>query len=115
MAEDCLFCKIVAGDIPADKVFEDDDLLAFKDINPQAPVHVLIIPKKHVPSLDGLEEGDAALMGKLMVAASRIARDLGVSGAGYRSVFNTNKDACQEVFHIHLHLLGGRKFSWPPG
>jgi len=112
---DCLFCKILAGDIPADKVYEDDKAFAFNDINPQAPHHVLIIPREHIESLNQVDESNEALIGHLCAVASKIAKDLGVSEGGYRTVFNTNKDAGQEVFHIHLHLLAGRKLSWPPG
>lgn len=112
---DCLFCKILAGDIPADKVYEDDKSFAFNDINPQAPHHVLIIPREHIESLNQVDESNEALIGHLCAVASKIAKDLGVSEGGYRTVFNTNKDAGQEVFHIHLHLLAGRKLSWPPG
>ncbi|ADU65164.1 histidine triad nucleotide-binding protein [Desulfurispirillum indicum] len=114
--EDCIFCKIAAGTIPCRKVLEDDDILAFHDINPTAPVHVLIIPKRHIPTTLDFEAGaDDALAGKLITAAARIARELGIDQSGYRLVFNTNGDGGQEVYHVHLHLLGGRKFSWPAG
>ena len=113
MAADCLFCKIVRGEIPAKLVHESDDCVAFRDIDPKAPVHVLVIPREHVASLN--ETQDAALIGRLALAAAEIARKEGIAEAGYRTVMNTNRDAGQTVFHLHLHLLGGRSFSWPPG
>lgn len=119
--EDCIFCKIVSGQIPADKVWEDDLCLAFRDLNPQAPVHILVIPKKHIPSLAEARVGedasgeDEAILGRVLSAAARIARQEGIEEAGYRTVFNTNSGAGQQVYHIHLHLLGGRNFGWPPG
>ncbi len=112
---DCLFCKIRDGDIKGDIVFEDDDVLAFNDVNPQAPVHVLIIPKKHISTVNDIEAGDEIIMGKLFSAAKVIASQHGISDDGYRSVVNCNKKAGQSVFHIHMHLLGGRSMSWPPG
>jgi histidine triad (HIT) family protein len=112
---DCLFCKIVNGDIPSDKVYEDDDVLGFNDIGPQAPHHVLFIPKKHISTVNDLQDGDAALVGKLYLAAKRHAAKLGVAEEGYRLVVNTNAGAGQTVFHIHLHMLAGRPLSWPPG
>ncbi|MGD8926934.1 MAG: histidine triad nucleotide-binding protein [Thioalkalispiraceae bacterium] len=112
---DCLFCKIINGDIPSDKVYEDDDVLGFNDINPVAPHHVLFIPKKHVSTVNDLEESDAELIGKLYLAAKQHAATLGVTTDGYRLVMNTNGHAGQTVFHIHLHLLAGRHFTWPPG
>ena len=113
--ESCLFCKIVAGDIPSKKVYEDKRLFAFEDINPQAPTHVLIVPKQHVETL--LEIGDAhnELIGSVFVAASKIARKQGIAQSGFRVVANCNRDAGQTVFHIHFHLLGGRAMAWPPG
>ena len=114
-AEDCLFCKIVAGDIPADIVIENDDVVAFRDINPQAPTHVLIIPRRHISTINDLDEGDEQIVGKLFLAARDIAAAEGIADAGYRVVMNCNAAAGQTVFHIHLHLLGGREFSWPPG
>ena len=114
MSED-LFLKIINRDIPADIVMETDDILAFRDLNPQAPVHVLIIPKKHIRTINDIEEDHADLVGKLFLAAKEIARDEGLSEDGYRVVMNCNENAGQTVFHIHLHLLGGRAFSWPPG
>ncbi|MFA7096446.1 MAG: histidine triad nucleotide-binding protein [Gammaproteobacteria bacterium] len=112
---DCLFCRMVAGEIKPDVVYEDADVLAFRDINPQAPTHVLIIPKRHVATLNDLEPEHAELVGKLFLAARHIAQQEGIAERGYRTVFNCNQDAGQAVFHIHLHLLGGRPLGWPPG
>ncbi|MCG7948353.1 MAG: histidine triad nucleotide-binding protein [Candidatus Thiodiazotropha taylori] len=112
---DCLFCKFVSGEISPQTVYEDDDVLAFRDINPQAPCHVLIIPKKHISTLNDLTEEDAELVGKLYLAATKVAKQEGVDEAGYRTVMNCNEQAGQTVFHIHLHLLGGRRMNWPPG
>jgi histidine triad (HIT) family protein len=106
---------MVSGQIKPNTVYEDDDVLAFKDINPQAPVHVLVIPKKHTATLNDLKPADAVLVGKLLLTAARIARDSGIAGSGYRAVLNCNADAGQSVFHVHLHLLGGRVMHWPPG
>lgn len=111
----CLFCKMVTGDIECDKVFEDDDYLAFRDINPQAPTHVLIIPKRHIATLNDVSGGDAALVGGMFPVAADIAKDEGCADEGYRTVINCNAGAGQSVFHIHLHVLGGRGFNWPPG
>ena len=114
MAEsDCLFCRIIRGEIPAKVVRETEDCIAFRDINPQAPVHILVIPREHVPSLDAAR--DAAIVGKLALFAAELARAEGIAEGGYRTVINTNADAGQTVFHLHLHLLGGRRMSWPPG
>src|ERR671927_1247974 len=113
MADSCLFCRIVAGEIPAKLVAETPECVAFRDINPQAPVHVLVIPRTHVPSLN--DSTDAALVGRLALVAADIARREGVAESGYRTVINTNADAGQSVAHIHLHLLGGRRLTWPPG
>ena len=110
---DCLFCKMVTGDIKADVVFEDDHVLAFRDINPQAPVHILIIPKAHIATLNDLN--DTRLGGRLLQTAINIAEQEGLAEDGYRTVFNCNKNGGQEVYHLHLHLLGGRQLSWPPG
>lgn len=110
-----LFLKIIEREIPADIVYEDDDVLAFKDINPQAPLHVLVIPKKHIRTLNDAQDEDDALLGKLMNTARKIAQENGVAEDGYRVVLNCNRGAGQTVFHIHLHVLGGRTFSWPPG
>jgi histidine triad (HIT) family protein len=111
----CLFCKIVAGEIPAKRVYEDEIVVAFEDINPQAPVHVLVIPKRHVPTLNDLQASDDQLVGTLVRRAAAIAGERGLAAGGYRTVFNCNSDAGQTVFHIHLHLLGGRRMTWPPG
>lgn len=112
---DCLFCKIIARQIPASIVFEDDRVLAFNDINPQAPTHVLIIPKRHIATLNDLQPGDDGIVGELVRRAAAIAAERGMAHGGYRTVFNTHADAGQTVFHIHLHLLGGRRLGWPPG
>ena len=112
---DCLFCKIAAGEIPAELVYESDDVLAFRDINPQAPTHVLVIPRTHIATINDIEEGHQALVGSLYSAARQIAADEGIAEAGYRAVMNCNEGAGQSVFHIHLHVLGGRPMSWPPG
>lgn len=115
MAGDCLFCKIASGEIPADKVAEAEDWVAFRDINPQAPTHVLIIPRRHIPTLNDVDEGQGELIGRLFLAAKRIAGEEGIAESGYRTVFNTQAGAGQSVFHIHVHLLGGRDLGWPPG
>jgi histidine triad (HIT) family protein len=112
---DCLFCKIRDGEIPGDMVYEDDDVLAFRDVNPQAPTHVLVIPRKHIATTNDLEQADAAVVGKMMLAAKKIAADEGFAQEGYRLVLNCNEGAGQTVFHIHMHLLGGRRLTWPPG
>jgi len=111
----CLFCKIINRDIPGSIVYEDDRVLAFNDINPQAPTHVLVVPKRHIASLNELQPGDDQILGELVRRAAAIAKERGISAGGFRTVFNTNSDAGQTVFHIHLHLLGGRSMSWPPG
>jgi len=112
---ECLFCKIVNGDVDSDIIYETDSVLAFNDINPQAPHHILIIPKKHIPTLNDLKNEHRNLVGEIFLAASKLASDLGISKSGYRTVMNCNADAGQAVFHIHLHLLGGRQMTWPPG
>jgi histidine triad (HIT) family protein len=112
---DCLFCRIIAGQIPAAMVHQDDTLVAFKDINPQAPLHLLIVPKKHIASLNELSPEDDALIGTMMRRAAALAKVHGYRDRGYRTVFNTNSEAGQTVFHIHLHLLAGRGLGWPPG
>ena len=112
---DCLFCKIRDRAIPAAIVYEDDDVLAFNDVNPQAAVHVLIIPKKHISTVNDIEAGDETIMGKLFSVAKIIASQQGISDDGYRMVVNCNEKAGQTVFHIHMHLLGGRNMTWPPG
>ena len=112
---DCLFCKIIDREIPGDIVYENEHVLAFNDINPVAPVHILIIPKEHISTLNDLEENHTQTMGELFLAVKAIASKEGLSDSGYRTVFNCNEDAQQTVFHIHLHLIGGRKMTWPPG
>ncbi len=112
---DCLFCKIRDGEIPATTIYEDDDVLAFEDVNPQAPTHVLIIPKKHISTVNDLQDDDAALVGRLYLAAKKITADTGVAEDGYRLVMNCNEKAGQTVFHLHLHVLAGRNMTWPPG
>lgn len=112
---DCLFCKMVAGDIQPDVVFENEHVLAFRDIRPQAPVHVLVIPKRHIPTLDDLPADDPNLAAELFGAVKRIAAAEGISASGYRTVVNCRGDSGQEVYHLHLHVLGGRRMSWPPG
>ena len=112
---DCLFCKIIRRDIPAALVYEDDRVVAFNDINPQAPTHVLIVPKRHIATLSDLSAADDQLLGEIVRRAAAIAQARGIAPGGFRTVFNTNRDAGQTVFHIHLHLLGGRSMAWPPG
>jgi len=112
---DCIFCKIASGDIPADKLYEDDDVLAFRDLGPQAPTHALVIPKVHIATLNDLTEANQAIMGKLFLAAKQVAADQGIAADGYRTVMNCNNHGGQTVYHIHLHLLGGRRMTWPPG
>ncbi len=111
----CLFCKIVTGEIPSKKVHEDDHLVAFEDINPQAPLHVLVVPRRHISTLNDLQVEDDGLVGSMVRQAAAIAKERGVESGGYRTVFNCNSDAGQTVFHIHLHVLGGRRMKWPPG
>jgi histidine triad (HIT) family protein len=113
MADNCLFCRIVRGEVPARMVAETEHCVAFRDINPQAPIHVIIIPREHVPSLN--EVKDPELVGRLSLLAAELARKEGIADRGYRTVINTNADAGQTVFHIHLHLIGGRALGWPPG
>ncbi|HEX7120013.1 MAG TPA: histidine triad nucleotide-binding protein [Longimicrobiales bacterium] len=115
MAQDCIFCGIAAGEVPAKIVREDDDTVAFRDIDPKAPTHVLIVPRRHIPSVNALGAADAEVVGRLFLAAKEIARDEGVAEDGYRLVMNTGPGAGQSVDHIHLHLLGGRALDWPPG
>ncbi|WP_018938438.1 MULTISPECIES: histidine triad nucleotide-binding protein [unclassified Thioalkalivibrio] len=112
---DCLFCKIVAGEIPARVVFEDDAVLAFEDLNPQAPEHVLVIPKTHIATLNDLSAAEAPVIGQMARAAAEIARDRGFAENGYRTVMNCNDHGGQTVYHIHMHVLAGRALSWPPG
>lgn len=112
---DCLFCKMISGEIKPDTVYEDEHVLAFRDINPQAPTHILIIPKEHIATLNDLDPGHANVMGQLYLAARQIAEDEAIAAPGYRTVTNCNAAAGQTVFHIHMHLLGGRNLGWPPG
>jgi histidine triad (HIT) family protein len=111
----CLFCAIACGEVPCDQVYADEEFLAFRDIAPQAPTHVLIIPRRHIPGMTELRESDSTLMGRLSLLAARLAGDLKLADAGYRCVINSGEDACQSVPHLHLHLLGGRRLGWPPG
>lgn len=110
-----IFDKIITKEIPADIVYEDNDILAFKDINPQAPIHILIIPKKKISTVNDIEMEDVELSGKLIYRAKQLAKEFNIDKQGYRLVFNCNKNGGQEVYHLHLHLLGGRKLNWPPG
>ena len=112
---ECLFCKMVSGVIPCDKVHENENVLAFRDIDPKAPTHILIIPKKHITTLNEINKSDLDLLGELLLTAKKIAKDEGINTSGYRTVFNCNSDGGQTVFHIHMHLLGGRPMAWPPG
>lgn len=111
----CLFCEIVAGRVPAKVAYQDDDVLAFSDIKPQAPVHLLIVPKRHITSLNDLEPGDDAIVGSVVRRAKVLAAEYGLAERGYRVVFNCGEDAGYSVYHIHLHLVGGRRLGWPPG
>lgn len=115
MAQDCLFCKIFSGEIPSKEVFRDAELMAFEDIRPVAPVHVLVIPKQHIPSVAELQPDHQAILFRMVQAANRIAAERKISREGYRLVFNTGPQAGQSVYHLHLHLLGGRAMGWPPG
>lgn len=112
---DCLFCKIIKRDVPSEIVFEDDHVLAFRDIDPKAPTHVLIIPKKHISTLNDIEEEDLSVVGRLHYTAARLAREEGFAEDGYRVVMNCNDLGGQTVYHIHMHLMGGRRFTWPAG
>jgi histidine triad (HIT) family protein len=111
----CIFCKIASGEIPATVVHQDEHVVAFRDLNPQAPTHVLVIPRRHLATLNDLTDADGDLIGRMYLAAKRVAEMDGVAEAGYRTVVNCNAAAGQSVFHIHLHLLGGRSMDWPPG
>lgn len=113
--DDCLFCKILEGEIPAEVIYESETALAFRDINPKAPLHVLVIPRKHIATINDIEKDDEAIIGSLYTAAREIAAKEGMADEGYRAVMNCNESAGQSVFHIHLHLLGGRQLAWPPG
>ena len=112
---DCLFCGIAEGRIKGNILYQDDSIVAFKDIRPQAPVHVLIVPRKHVVTISDLEASDEALAGQILSVAAKLAREQGTAESGFRVVVNAGADAGQSVFHLHFHLLGGRRFSWPPG
>lgn len=112
---DCLFCKMVSGEIKPDIVYQDEHVLAFRDVNPQAPTHVLVIPKQHISTLNDLDEAHIDTVGRMTLAAASVARQEGFAEAGYRTVMNCNADGGQTVFHIHMHLLGGRSMRWPPG
>lgn len=112
---DCIFCKIVSGEIGTEFIHQDDQVVAFRDINPQAPTHVQIIPRRHIETILDLTGDDVGLIGHMVLTANKLAEDLGLSGSGYRLVLNCKRDGGQEVFHIHLHLLGGRRMNWPPG
>lgn len=111
----CLFCKIAQKDLPATIIYEDSDILAFHDIKPQAPVHLLVIPKRHVATINDVQDSDTNLLGAMILCAKKLAKEQGLSEQGYRLVFNVNSGGGQEVYHIHLHLLGGRQMTWPPG
>jgi histidine triad (HIT) family protein len=111
----CLFCKIASGEIPAHIIFENDDILAFRDIHPQAPTHVLVIPKRHIETLNHAEVADESLLGQMVLTAQNVAKKEGLDQAGYRLVMNINQHGGQTVYHIHLHMMGGRQMSWPPG
>ena len=113
--DNCLFCKIAEGQIPSKIVYQDEDVVAFEDVNPQAPHHILLIPRRHIASMADLTEEDGTLLVRLFMVAAKLAHKLGVDESGYRFVTNVGPDAGQSVFHLHFHLLGGRKFAWPPG
>ncbi|HEV2212706.1 MAG TPA: histidine triad nucleotide-binding protein [Gammaproteobacteria bacterium] len=113
--KDCLFCKMASGEIRPDMVLETKELIAFRDINPQAPLHVLVVPRKHITTLNDTLSPDEILVGKMALAAQEIARNAGVDGSGYRLVMNCNPEGGQSVYHIHMHVLGGRQMKWPPG
>lgn len=115
MVSDCIFCKIASGEIESTRVYEDDRCIAFEDLNPQAPTHLLVIPREHIVSMDNAEEGHKELLGHLLLTAAEIARKKGFAVRGYRTVINTNSAGGQTVFHLHVHLLGGRQFVFPPG
>lgn len=115
MTQDCIFCRIIAGEIPARVVYEDEQALAIHDIAPQAPVHVLVIPKQHIESLAAATDADSPLLGRLLSCASHVARALGVADSGYRVAINVGKNGGMDVYHLHIHVLGGRRMAWPPG
>ncbi len=113
--DNCLFCKIINGEITAKKVYENEHIIAFNDIDPKAPIHILVIPKKHIRSINELNSSDINLAGEIILAAKKIAKDQGIDSKGFRVVFNTNDDGGQTVYHIHMHIMGGRQMQWPPG
>lgn len=113
--EHCIFCQIAAGELPADIYYQDEEVFAFRDIHPVAPTHLLIIPKRHIATANEFSAADTALIGRLSITAAKLAQELRIAESGYRMVMNCNRDAGQTVFHVHLHLLGGRAMSWPPG
>ncbi len=113
--DDCIFCKIISGDIPSNKLFEDDQVIAFRDINPQAPTHFLVVPKRHVSGVNDLTTTDEALVGHVYSVIASLVKELGIDGSGYRVVVNSGKDGQQSVPHLHFHVLGGRLLAWPPG
>ena len=115
MAQECIFCKIVAGELPADIVYQDDTVTAFRDINPQAPVHVVLVPNQHIESLGTISEDDQAMLGHVLAKTPEVARRTGIAADGFRVVLNTGKDAGMAVYHLHAHVLGGRRLGWPPG
>ena len=115
MSEDCLFCKLISGEIPATEVYRDDDIFAFEDINPIAPTHILVIPIKHLSDIKSANEDDQQLLGKILLIANQIATEKGLAKDGFRYVINTGKNGGQTVYHLHLHIIGGRSLSWPPG
>lgn len=115
MSESCVFCRMAAGEIRPDILYEDAEVLAFNDINPKAPTHFLVVPRAHIPTLNDLDEASALLVGKLFLVAKRLAEERGFAGPGYRTVINCNRQAGQSVFHVHLHVLAGRLMGWPPG
>ena len=112
---DCIFCKIVSGDIPSTRIYEDEQVIAFRDINPQAPTHVLVVPKRHIPGVNELAEQDEALVGHVYGVIARLVRELGIAETGYRVIVNSGADGQQSVPHLHFHVLGGRLLAWPPG
>ena len=113
--KDCVFCKIASGEIKATFAYKDDEVVAFEDLNPKAPVHIIIITKRHIERISDMKEAETGIVGRLFFIATKLARQKNIESTGYRLVINCKKDAGQEVFHLHLHLLGGRKFTWPPG
>lgn len=115
MKEDCLFCRIISGQMSVPFLYESEDIVAFRDIHPQAPVHILVMPKKHIPKISSVQKKEGLLIGRIINVANSLAAEENIADSGYRLIINCGEDAGQEIFHIHLHLLGGRKMSWPPG